>query len=308
MTPTNAKPYAVPAYKERTDVNTRKSNFCQPGVTLTQDGIWTLRIESPLKAAEWRELLDALTKSPDLQISELVVSRQTFDTESSALFARCIGQMPGLQSLHLTLCSMPADKVNWPPLTNLQNLHLDWAVQSYALLMHVLETSALTRLFFRGARADIGIEGHGNIAKTLGRQDKLRDLTLRNLPAGAALAPVLNTYASSFLEHQTTLACLDLSDNPLTQSECTRLWEVLQKKTALTSLSLAGCWMYNRDASDAEALARLVSLENLVSLDLSENDFPESVVPMCSRRWPPILSWNTSTSTVFTWATRSSMH
>jgi hypothetical protein len=280
MTPTNVKQYAVPAGKEPTDVHPLTSNFCQRGVTLTQDPDWTLRIESPLKADDWQKLLDMLTQIPDVQISELIVSKQTFDAESRTWFASCIGQMPALQSLHLAFCKMPAGEVNWPPLTNLHSLHLECTTQSHALLMHVLETSTLTTLFFRGAR-DIDREGHSKIAESLGRrQSELRKLTLRNLPAGAALAPVLDTYASSFLEHQTTLACLDLSENPLTECECTRLWEALQKKSTLTTLALAGCWTYSRDALDAKALAHLVSLENLVSLDLSGNDFLASAMPV----------------------------
>jgi hypothetical protein len=259
-------------HNELPDIKTLTRTLSELDVTLTQDPVRTLNIRNPLNPNQWKTLLHALPAS--LQISELIMSHQTFDEQGSASFASCMDRMPKLQSLRLTHCNMGAFKPIWPPLKHLKNLHLESITHPCELLMHILGTSGLITLHVRTfQQVDIGIQQHFDIAKALQSQTDLRELTLRHLPSGEELESVLGSYITNFLEPQTKLEFFSLPGALLNQRHCTMLQKVLQEKTALTSLSLAGD---NRITPlDGPAIAKLVSLKNLVSLDLSSNLFSE---------------------------------
>jgi len=90
MTPLNSQSLGpVLPHNERPDLDIWTSTLDTLKITLTPVPVCKLRIENPLEAAEWKLLLDALPESSP--ISEMSVANQTFDTESSALFGRCMG-------------------------------------------------------------------------------------------------------------------------------------------------------------------------------------------------------------------------
>jgi hypothetical protein len=82
------------------------------------------------------------------------------------------------------------------------------------------------------------------------------------------------------MQRATKLARLDISLNDLSPLNCEALLSALEGKSTLTSLSLARCWRRMGDKSDWKALAMLIKLPSLVSLDLSRNKFSSSMAPV----------------------------
>lgn len=243
---------------------------------LTQERPRTLCITKSVDANAWQTLLKAM---PDpSQVSELIVSGQQFDMRSSDLFCSCMRRMPYLQSLRLTSCLMHAGMLGWPDLKSLRILQLKRISQPYDLLMHVLKKSSLTTLHL-SSPCNLHPGLHDYIADALSGQHELRELTLSDLQVCTEFTPVISAYAKKFLANQTKLVHLDLSKNPLESANYDMLWKVLQDKPALTSLSLACCLQYPELKFDKTPLARLLGLERLVKLDLSNNSFFKLMPP-----------------------------
>ncbi|MDR6535405.1 hypothetical protein [Variovorax soli] len=247
---------------------------------LAQESPRTLCILERADASAWQTLHDALPAPSE--IIELVLSGQVFGPQTSHLFGECLDRMPHLESLRLTNCTLSEVIQYWPALTRLQHLHFEAMQKPYNLLMHILETSSLTTFHLSDCK-DSGLDGelHGNLARSLARQTTLRELTLKDLRADwfhGNLA--LGSYATS-LKNQTKLERLDLSFNRLSPKICVELRDALEGKVTLTSLTLAGCWPgQHEEALDWTGLAKLVTLESLVSLDLSGNVLAHSMSPV----------------------------
>ena len=247
---------------------------------LSQEYLPILHIKS-VYGQQHRDLsiaLQTLLKAmPDQwPVKELTLTNQHLDKESCSLLFKVFEKMPALESLHLYALDVDNPRFGFglptcsQPL-KLQILRLENTHSASPFLDRILEASPRLRVLYLDSNYGFTVNEHQSLAQALKRLTELRKLTLRQLryDVNANLETVLRPYAE-FVAHQTTLEHLDISGNPLTSDHCTALWNALQDKTNLTSLSLANCWQCD---DKAHSLAQLVHLKSLVSLDLSNNQF-----------------------------------
>jgi hypothetical protein len=244
---------------------------------LAQHPLATLHIsKQDLNLSGWDTLRGALPDSS--KITKFLISKQEFDGFTMNAFGKCMEKMPDLQTLSFSKCKI-GYLYEWPALLALQSLSVEQTRAADDMLLHILDTSPVTTFHLKEC-PDLDIHMHRNLAKALGRRTQLRELTLSKLELhGNKLGDVLETYAT-VLAQQNLLEHLDLSSNRLHSNHYQVLGEVLQDKSNLTSLSLAGCLKDLPLKFDAVPLAKLVKLSKLVKLDLSANTFSEDLAPV----------------------------
>ncbi|VTU35441.1 hypothetical protein H4CHR_03656 [Variovorax sp. PBS-H4] len=251
---------------------------------LAQVPLQTLEISSPANEHAWRTLLEAMPASnsvSQLTVSKLILSKQEFDWASTSLLFELLGQLPDLKSLNFKSCtvrlSAPPDPPSCPPLLELRNLHFEDTNKPFNLALELLNACANLSGFHLDTNHGIDEGEHDSLAEALSDRHALtlQELTLRYLRDEKCVLSY-----SVLIKNAAALHHVDLSLNELSSSTLQNLKEVLSGKTGLTSLSLAGCCPASDEMFYEKQVARIVSLESLVSLDLSLNKFPSSMKPV----------------------------
>lgn len=221
-------------------------------------------------------LLSALPES--CSIDRLVLRDNHFDHVTGALLLEVMGRTQ-IKSLSLRSCNwnVRPGELTCPDLPNLEELHIEGTGNPMPMLDAIL-TASHVRTFHFASNHGMTDGDHASLANLLIAQcdAKLQVLTLQNLQALEQTLEGLFVHYIEFLEEETTmLTHLDLSGNKLSSGTCKGLGEALED-IPLLGLTLAGCWPKDCSVAGGPAIAKLIGLSSLVTLDLSRNDFPWS--------------------------------
>jgi hypothetical protein len=243
---------------------------------LEQEPLQTLHIARHVEEGAWQTLLKAM---PDpCSVRQLILSGQKFGRASASSLFELMRRMPELHILYFHSCNVAFSaqlELPCPRLLKLQIVRVEQTQTPYAMLRPILEVSQVSTVHL-DSNLGMDDETHLFLAMTLcNHAATLQELTLRGLQGGKNLDQYF-----PLMQRATKLARLDLSLNDLSPLDCEDLLNALEGKSTLTSLSLARCWRRMGDKSDWKALAMLIKLPSLVSLDLSRNKFSSSTAPM----------------------------